>query len=156
MEESTLAHLTSHELLSDVFAWYSLIGTAGSALGMLVCGWIINSLESIHGWPFIPACRVIFFVYAGVGIVKLIFTLILSSKVEIQEQEQEQQREQSPETRPLLAERTEQEVEPAPKKKSLFPSIEKDLWSLVICLFILFGVDSFASGLASLWVSHNT
>lgn len=145
MEESTLAHLTVHEKLSDVFAWYSLIGTAGSALGMLVCGWIINSLESIHGWAFIPACHIIFFVYAGVGIVKLIFTLGLSSKVEVQEQEPEQ----NPETRPLLAEPTEEETAPAPKK-SLFPSIEKDLWSLVIRLFILFGVDSFASGLASL------
>jgi MFS family permease len=147
VEESTLAHLTSHELLSDVFAWYSLIGTAGSALGMLVCGWIINSLESIHGWPFIPACRIIFFVYAGVGVVKLLFTLGLSSKVEVQEQEQ------SSETRPLLVDPNAQQAESTPKKKSIFPTIEKDLWSLVIRLFILFGVDSFASGLASLWVS---
>ena len=143
VEESTLAHLTAHERLSDVFAWYSLIGTAGSALGMLVCGWIINSLESIHGWAFIPACRIIFFVYAGVGVIKLIFTLGLSGKVEVQKPEP------SSETRPLLAEPTEEAPAPAPKK-SLFPSIEKDLWSLVIRLFILFGVDSFASGLASL------
>lgn len=143
MEESTLAHLTTHELLSDVFAWYSLVGTAGSALGFLVCGWIMNTLESVHGWAFIPACRVIFLVYAGVGVVKLIFTLGLSGKVEVEE------REQSSETRPLLAEPTGQEAAPAPKK-SLFPSIEKDLWSLVIRLFILFGLDSFASGLASL------
>lgn len=146
MEESTLAHLTPHELLSDVFAWYSLIGTAGSATGMLVCGWIINSLESIHGWAFIPACRVIFFVYAGVGVVKLIFTLGLSGEVELQKEEEQ---EQSPETRPLLTQPAGQDVALAPKK-SLFPSIEKDLWSLVIRLFILFGVDSFASGLASL------
>ncbi|CAI7626776.1 unnamed protein product [Penicillium viridicatum] len=152
VEESTLAHLTPHELLSDVFAWYSLIGTAGSALGMLVCGWIINSLESIHGWAFIPACRIIFFVYAGVGVVKLVFTLGLSGKVEVQKEEPQ---EQSSETRPLLAEPVEQDVEPVPKKKGLFPSIEKDLWSLVIRLFILFGVDSFASGLASLsWMTY--
>ena len=146
MEESTLAHLIPHELLSDVFAWYSLIGNAGSATGMLVCGWIINSLESIHGWAFIPACRIIFFVYAGVGVVKLILTLGLSGKVEVQKEEPQ---EQSSETRPLLSEPVEQDVEPA-TKKGLFPSIEKDLWSLVIRLFILFGVDSFASGLASL------
>lgn len=102
----------------------------------------MNTLESVHGWAFIPACRVIFLVYAGVGVVKLIFTLGLSSKVEAEEPEQ------SSETRPLLAEQTEPAA-PAPKK-SIFPSIEKDLWSLVIRLFILFGLDSFASGLASL------
>ncbi|OQE15071.1 hypothetical protein PENFLA_c034G08597 [Penicillium flavigenum] len=152
VEESTLAHLTPHELLSDVFTWYSLIGNAGSAMGMLVCGWIINSLESIHGWAFIPACRIIFFVYAGVGVVKLILTLGLSGKVEVQKEEPQ---EQSSETRPLLSEPVEQDVEPAAKKKGLFPSIEKDLWSLVIRLFILFGVDSFASGLASLsWMTY--
>ncbi|KAJ5235838.1 hypothetical protein N7489_005929 [Penicillium chrysogenum] len=151
VEESTLAHLTPHELLSDVFAWYSLIGNAGSATGMLVCGWIINSLESVHGWAFIPACRIIFFVYAGVGVVKLILTLGLSGKVEVQKKEPQ---EQSSETRPLLSEPVEQDVEPA-TKKGLFPSIEKDLWSLVLRLFILFGVDSFASGLASLsWMTY--
>lgn len=142
-----MAHLTPHELLSDVFAWYSLIGTAGSAMGMLVCGWIINSLESIHGWEFIPACRIIFFVYAGVGVVKLIFTLGLSEKVEVQKEEPQ---EQISETQPLLVEAVGRDIEPATRKKWLFPSIEKDLWSLVIRLFILFGVDSFASGLASL------
>jgi MFS family permease len=145
VEESTLAHLTPHELLSDVFAWYSLIGTAGSALGMLICGWIINSLESIHGWEFIPSCRIIFFVYAGVGIVKLILTLGLSGKVEVQKEDASE----NGETRALLDPNPEQEQE-APKKKGLFASIEKDLWSLVIRLFILFGLDAFASGLASL------
>ncbi|KAJ5130212.1 uncharacterized protein N7515_006251 [Penicillium bovifimosum] len=152
IEESTLAHLTPNECLSDVYAWYSLIGTAGSAIGMLVCGWIINSLESIHGWAFIPACRIIFFVYAGVGIVKLILTLGLSGTVEAQKEEPQ---EQSSETQSLLARPTEQNAERSPKKRSLFPSIEKDLWSLVIRLFILFGIDSFASGLASLsWMTY--
>ncbi|KAJ5582691.1 Major facilitator superfamily domain general substrate transporter [Penicillium sp. DV-2018c] len=151
IEESTLAHLTPRELLSDVFAWYSLIGTAGSALGMLVCGWIINSLESIHGWAYIPACRIIFFVYAGVGIVKLILTLGLSGTVEA---EKEEQQEQSSETQSLLGQSAAQN-ERTPRKRNLFPSIEKELWSLVIRLFILFGIDSFASGLASLsWMTY--
>ncbi|KAJ5295073.1 hypothetical protein PENANT_c035G10562 [Penicillium antarcticum] len=150
VEESTLAHLTPHELLSDVFAWYSLIGTAGSALGMLVCGWIINSLETIHGWEFIPACRIIFFVYAGVGIFKLILTLGLSGKVEVQKEEAPE----SDETRALLDPSSEQEEE-ASKKKGLFASTDKDLWSLIIRLFILFGLDAFASGLASLsWMTY--
>ncbi|KAJ5633059.1 hypothetical protein N7490_009398 [Penicillium lividum] len=153
VEESTLAHLTKHELLSDVFAWYSLVGTAGTALGQLVCGWIITSLQSLHGWEFIPSCRIIFFVYAAVGVIKLILTLALTRDVEATVEEvQEQEQEQTGETRPLLASPVEQE---APKKKSFWSTIEGDLWSLVIRLFILFGLDAFASGLASLsWMTY--
>ncbi|KAJ5722983.1 hypothetical protein N7488_001018 [Penicillium malachiteum] len=147
VEESTLAHLTPHELLSDVFAWYSLVGTAGTALGQLVCGWIISSLRSLHGWAFLPSCQVIFFIYAGIGLAKFLLTLGLSPNVEATKEEQQQ----NGETRPLLQESGSEEAEP-PKKKSLWASMDADLWSLVIRLFILFGLDSFASGLASLYV----
>jgi MFS family permease len=147
VEESTLAHLTAHEKLSDVFAWYSLIGTAGTALGQLVCGWIISSLQALHGWEFIPACRMVFFIYAGVGVVKFILTLGLTRNVEAEKEEAPEQ--QNGETRPLLADPNAAEQE-APKKKSLWSTIEGDLWDLVIRLFILFGLDAFASGLASL------
>lgn len=150
MEESTLAHLTPHEKLPDVFAWYSLLGTAGTALGQLICGWIISSLQVLHGWAFIPSCRVIFFVYAGVGLVKFILTLALTHKVETAKKQQAREQQQNGETQPLLAETPPVEQEAPRKEKSLFASIEKDLWSLVIRLFILFGLDSFASGLASL------
>ena len=149
VEESTLAHLTPNEKLPDVFAWYSLVGTAGTALGQLTCGWIISSLQDLHGWAFIPSCRIIFFVYAGVGILKLILTLALTHKVEAAKK-QKARGQQNGETQPLLADAAPEEQEASPKKKSLFSSIEKDLWSLVIRLFILFGIDSFASGLASL------
>lgn len=145
VEESTLAHLTAHEKLPDVFAWYSLVGAAGTALGQLVCGWMLTSLQSLHGWEFISSCRIMFFVYAAVGVIKLIFTLVLSQKVEYVKEEPAQQND---ETRPLLGDAA--PVEEPPKKKGLFAFIEKDLWSLVIRLFILFGLDAFASGLASL------
>lgn len=153
VEESTLAHLTHHEKLPDVYAWYSLVGTAGTALGQLICGWTLSSLQSLHGWEFVPSCRIVFFVYAAVGVIKLVLTLALSRKVEcVKEEESHEQEQQNDERRPLLgdsAPRQEEEAEPAPKK-SLFSSIERDLLSLVIRLFILFGLDSFASGLASL------
>lgn len=148
VEESTLAHLTPTEQLSDVFAWYSLTGTAGTALGQLVCGWIISSLQSLHGWNFIPSCRVIFYVYAAVGLIKFLLTLTLTRAVEATPKAQEQ--EQNGETRPLLQETTPAEQQPPAPKKSLFSSLDQDLWSLMIRLFVLFGLDAFASGLASL------
>lgn len=152
VEESTLAHLTSQEKLPDVFAWYSLVGTAGTALGQLTCGWTLNSLQSIHGWGFVRACRVVFFVYAAVGVIKLILALALSRKVEYEKEKEPSENEpQNDERRPLLAgSGPAQQEAAAPPKKPVFSSIERDLWSLVIRLFILFGLDSFASGLASL------
>ncbi|KAJ5112808.1 hypothetical protein N7532_000853 [Penicillium argentinense] len=160
VEESTLAHLTPKEQLSDVFAWYSLVGTAGTALGQLVCGWTISSLQSLHGWAFIPSCRIIFFVYAGVGLLKLLLTLVLSREMEAVSEEEahkrQQQQQQADETRPLLAESRSNEQPATPNsRKSLFASLDQDLWSLVIRLFILFGLDAFASGLASLsWMTY--
>lgn len=147
-----MAHLTPNEKLPDVFAWYSLAGTAGTALGQLICGWVLSSLQSLHGWDFVPSCRIVFFVYAAVGVIKLVLTLALSRQVEYEKEEKTRgQNQQGDERRPLLGDSAppQQEPEPAPKK-SLFASIEKELWSLVIRLFILFGLDSFASGLASL------
>lgn len=153
VEESTLAHLTQVELLPDVFAWYSLTGTAGTALGLLICGWIINALQSIHGWQFIPACRVIFMVYACIGVIKLALTLALSRKVEAEKKKDVPEQGNS-ETRPLLEEQgpSEGDSEQPQKKKTLFASLDKHLLSLVIRLFLLFGLDSFGSGLASLYV----
>lgn len=135
-----------------MFAWYSLVGTAGTALGQLICGWTLNWLQSIHGWGFVPSCRVVFFVYAAVGIIKLILALALSRKVEyVKEKEPRENEPQNDERRPLLANPAPAQQEAvATPKKSMFSSIERDLWSLVIRLFILFGLDSFASGLASL------
>ncbi|KAI2786821.1 hypothetical protein POX_g09216 [Penicillium oxalicum] len=159
VEESTLAHLTPSEDLPDVFAWYSLLGNAGTALGQLICGWLISSLQVLHGWAYIPSCRVIFLVYAGIGLVKLILTLALTHKVETEEKQQTREQRKNGETQPLLADapssRREQDTSPNTGRTSLFSSIDKDLWSLVIRLFILFGIDSFASGLASLsWMTY--
>lgn len=143
-----------------MFAWYSLIGTAGTALGLLICGWTINALQSIHGWQFIPACRVVFVTYACIGVIKLALTLGLSRRVEAEEKNDQHEQQQDSETRGLLEEQQdtlerdrdpEQSLPPPPKqKKSMFATLDKHLWALVIRLCILFALDSFASGLASL------
>jgi hypothetical protein len=158
VEESTLAHLTPHERLSDIFVWYSLIGTAGTALGMMVCGWVINLLQITKGWEYLQACQIVFFAYAGIGAAKFLLSITLSHEVEAAKKDkkvatasQQQQREaDAPETQPLLGERAGTENN---QKKSLFSVLgSSDLISLVVRLFILFGLDSFASGLASLCV----
>ncbi|BDD63844.1 hypothetical protein MAP00_008700 [Monascus purpureus] len=166
VEESTLAHLTPHEVLSDIFAWYSLFGTAGIALGMMTCGWAISILQSSKAWDYVHVCRIVFFVYAVIGGIKFLLTVGLSKEVELVKEKDapltQQQRQQSAseptESQPLLAEAAGDEQEEQtrkPPKKSLFSLIEKDLVSLIVRLFVLFSLDSFASGLAPLsWMTY--
>ena len=127
-----------------MLAWYSLLGTAGTALGQLVGGWVITSLQSLHGWEFLPSCRLIFLVYGVFGVFKLILSLALSKDVEASPKKDQQ----DGETRPLLAGPSGQSEQPA--SKSIWSSMEAELWSVVLSLFFLLALDSFASGLASM------
>lgn len=83
IEESTIAHLTASGDRSDIYAWYSLIGTGGTALGFITCGWIITFLKHDKQWTEIKAYRLVFIIYAAVGLVKLILALLLSSACEL-------------------------------------------------------------------------
>lgn len=157
VEESTVAHLTPQEQLSDIYVWYSLIGTAGSAVGIMVCGWFISFLRDSEGWEFVRACQAVFLLYAGVGAAKLMFTVMMSGKVEADEKvntpsTQQQDQESDRENEPLLrSPGNHQEArETRQSQNSLFAGIDRSLFSMIVQLFILFGLDSFASGLASL------
>ncbi|KAL3439780.1 MFS transporter [Aspergillus insuetus] len=164
VEESSLAHLTPDALLRDILLWYTLLGTAGAALGVMTCGWAVNLLQTERGWEFIPACRVIFFAYAGIGAVKFLLSVTMSHKVEAEVKKKASKRasrednegEESGETQPLLGDRPAEQQQQQPERKSVLAFLgDRKLASLVIRLFILFGVDSFASGLASLtWMTY--
>lgn len=156
VEESTIAHLTAKEHMSDIYAWYSLIGTAGTALGMMVCGWVMSVLQDAHKWEFVPACRVVFVMYAGVGAVKFVLTMGLSKSVEVEKKTTKDATTDgngSSETDPLLGSNAQQEVV-KPKQRKLFflPGVQAELVGLVTSLLLLFGLDSFGSSLASLYV----
>ncbi|KAL3461750.1 major facilitator superfamily domain-containing protein [Aspergillus heterothallicus] len=173
VEESSLAHITPDALLRDLLLWYTLAGTAGAALGVMSCGWAVNLLQTERGWEFIPSCRIVFFVYAGIGVIKFLLSVTMSDKVEAEVKIKNSSKrtsrmgsgEGTGETQPLLGDRpvVEQQVEEEeeaeqqkPRRKSMIPFLgDRKLASLVIRLFILFGVDSFASGLSSLtWMSY--
>ncbi|RAK83998.1 MFS general substrate transporter [Aspergillus costaricaensis CBS 115574] len=159
VEESTLAHLTPKEILSDIFAWYSLIGNAGTALGMMTGGWAINLLQVIWGWPYIPACRVIFFAYAAIGALKFLLSIALSSAVEAEKKKPAQRSSSEGERQPLLGDQTSNaapQEQPPQKKKSILSFLgDSEVVSLFLRLAILFALDSFASGLASLsWMTY--
>ena len=151
LEESILAWLTPSASRSDLFAWYSLIGNAGMALGLMVCGWVVNSLLEIHHWDEIRAYRVVFFAYAVVGVVKFLLALCLSPKVEAEKKPKDEPERES-ENAPLLGnsngDKKKEKKEPFWK---MLPSLSKDSGVILVKLSLLFALDSFGSGLAPLY-----
>ena len=71
----------------------------------------------------------------------------LSQDVEAVQEEQKKHASRTAETRPLLDDGTNDQE---PPKKPLFLSADKEFLFMVIQLLVLLGLDSFASGLASL------
>lgn len=157
IEESIVAHLTKPKERAHIYAWYGLYGSAGTAFGMLTGGLVIDRMLNVLQWDRIQAYRIIFWLYAGVGLLKTALALMLSSNVEMEKKQAEEARpgEAIDETAPLLTDVTPSSQEPpAPKPqkglRSLLPAISKESVSVVIELCLLFAIDSFASGLASM------
>lgn len=166
VEESTVAHLTDPSKRGDIYAWYSLSGTAGAAIGMMTCGWVVQHLHKGLGWDLVDAYRVAFYGYAAVGAIKFVLALLLSSAVELEKEPELVATAQSDDengdatvTTPLLRnDASPQEPDQEPERKprrSLLPKISPDSVQVMVSLCFLFALDSFASGLASLsWVTY--
>ena len=149
IEESTIAHLSTPESRPDIFAWYSLIGTGGTSLGIMTSGWVTNVLIHSKAWDTIRAYRVIYYTYAFIGCIKLALAMVLSKDCEAETQAPTAN---ATETAPLLA------VDKKPKKKnplSLVPHLSAESKVILFQLCVLFAFDNFASGLAPLsWVTY--
>ncbi|KAF3942205.1 hypothetical protein ABW19_dt0210329 [Dactylella cylindrospora] len=155
IEESTIASLVHPDERADLFAWYVLLGTLSRALGNLVCGWTVTALQN-SGWTPLESYKTIFLCYSLLGFTNTIITLFLSPKCE--EHKQPKSKSTSPETQPLLSQDAQSQSRPQTphrrskpsilkKLTSLFPHITPESRSILIKLCLLFGVDSFASGL---------
>jgi len=154
IEESILAQLTSVAKRRDIYAWYSLTGSAAIACAMALSGWLVNHLREDLKWTAIRSYRVIFWGYAIVGIIKFLLAISLSKAVEANK-EKEIPTAVDPETAPLLGDNSE---EPERKTKSsiraLLPKISVESRTIILNLCLLFAVDSFASGLAPIsWIT---
>lgn len=167
IEESTLAQLTPSAIRSDIFAWYMLVGTAGSAGGMIICGWIVEELKSVSGWTDSRAYRLIFGLYALLGILKLVLSLMLSDACEPEPEKPPHHPDvqlDALEAEGLLSDDENEQRESArPKpvatpniqKKSIWPQISPNSRSILIKLCFLFACDSFASGLTpQSWITY--
>jgi MFS family permease len=158
VEESALAHLVTPDERSDIFAWYVVVGTLGAATGSFGCGWTTQALQQ-KGWSAFHSYRLIFWLYAAIGLLKALFTLTLSSRCEVRPtpphpEPNVEQHEEAGEEQPLLAGREAQGQEgaqhqpapPAPKKTKLSQLSPESIRTLVR-LCALFFLDSLASGM---------
>lgn len=154
IEESTLAHLSTKEVRPDIFAWYSLIGSAGTAGGMITCGWVVNALQRKSNWGETKAYRLIFFGYAAIGLLKLVLAGCLSKRCEA-ERPTHPASTRDTETAPLIANPAQENAVRKKQRKSLLPDISNESRGIFVKLALLFGLDAFASGLAPLsWTTN--
>lgn len=168
VEESILAQLTVKEKRSDIFAWYTLFGTAGAAVGTFTSGWVVQALE--NSWNRESAYRAVFLIYAALGVTKLVLTFLLSPATEVEQPKSEAQEADFELEEGLLPDDERDGLESAgialPHKhtsgtatlnyiRSFFPTISPASRSIVYQLMLLFTLDSFASGMASpSWLTY--
>ena len=159
-----VAHLTEPAARGDIYAWYSLIGMAGTAFGMMTCGWTVQHFTSDRGWDLVDAYRSVFIGYAMMGALKLSLVLLLSKEVEADEPESAPSPPPVPgvatEATPLINAAAPTMTTTTPRGgymylKPLLPAIDPHSRSAVISLSLLFALDSFSSGLAPLsWITY--
>lgn len=163
VEESTLAGLVGEEGRSDVFAWYVVVGTVGTAAGLTSAGWVVEGLKRRDGWEEIDAFRVVFWLYGAIGLVKAGLTFALSERCEVHaqaakatavEEAEDSERDEflTPESadddgaqRPA---RSRPPPPPPPKKAKMgFAQLSTETRWTLLKLCALFAFDSLASGM---------
>lgn len=148
IEESVASELTTPDTRADVLVWYVTTSSLGSAAGTAMSGRIIDWLLAKDGWTLLDAYHGCFWLYAIMGSVNLVFSLVMSQKCELGKVPKAQ----GAENEPLLDEGRETTEEPAAKKEksSWVSQISRETLAIVSVLWFLLMVDSLADGMVSM------
>ncbi|EKD19770.1 uncharacterized protein L3040_001884 [Drepanopeziza brunnea f. sp. 'multigermtubi'] len=159
IEESILSTLTGPKSRADVLSWYVTVATLGQSVGTEASGRVIDYLQHLDGWTLSEAYHAVFWVYAGVGVLNMIFMALLSDRCEAPQMEEEEKATEEAEM--LLddadgssqdeeerddAARTEQTTEK--KEQRLFARISPETRGTMYKLWFLLAADSLADGMA--------
>ena len=132
----------------------------------MVCGWIVQSLLA-KNWSDTKAYRLIFWLYALLGLIKLTLSLLLSERCE-PDTVKPPQRSASMEltdieAEGLLSDDSDERPQPQPQRVKPLPLTRKSIWPtispasrvILLKLCLLFAIDSLASGLVPLtWITY--
>lgn len=174
VEESVLSGLTDEHTRSDVLAWYVTATTMAGAIGSEVAGRVVSFVEKSSG-DVKKAYHVLFWGYAGFGIVGCILCLGLSGRCEAAgEKGEKKERGRAARVSSSSANGDGEEVErllltpsttdgfdhaaitenqqarlrvPEKKKQSYFSQISKPTRRILYPLWLLLSVDSLADGM---------
>ncbi|MBI3249442.1 MAG: MFS transporter [Deltaproteobacteria bacterium] len=82
IEQAALAQITDDRQRTRVFAWYNLVGSLATAVGALAGGVVTVELQR-WGYSQLHSYRLLFAVYAVLGVALGLLFLIASSRVEV-------------------------------------------------------------------------
>ncbi|GAB7346848.1 hypothetical protein MBLNU459_g1934t1 [Dothideomycetes sp. NU459] len=171
IEESALSQLTPAEGRNDIFAWINLLGTFGIALGEVGCGWLVHALQNSHNVKIGQnTYRVVFVLYACLGLLKLFLLFLLTDECELNSSQEplyteidDPHHNDSPpepvhDLSPLIQSSgvDRKRLKVTTTRASIhLPQFTRESIVVSCKLGLLFGVDAFASGLvASSWLAY--
>ncbi|CCG21129.1 predicted membrane transporter [Candida orthopsilosis Co 90-125] len=162
IEQSSIASLCNQTERSDVYAWYTFLGSFCAAFGSFVAGSIIDITRSKWGFNEIDSYKSVFGLYCILSLIGVVLSLFISGDIEAKKQsvgprpaiDQESPAEgvsEACETTQLLPN---EESKPRSSFFNILPHLSPDVYLIVLKISLLFGLDSFASSLTPLsWTS---
>lgn len=81
VEQACLAHVIDAKERTRIFAWYHVCGFSMSALGALFGGLLAHHLQ-VRGWGTLASYRVLFYIFAGCGVILGVISRMLGASVE--------------------------------------------------------------------------
>lgn len=169
VEQSSIASLAPGHTRSDLYAWYTFLGTFCAALGSATWGKMYDYVNGSWNYSPVESYKVTFLAYSLLSFFTLVLTLFLSEKIEWSHEVSAAppssgknngangattDEASNSETTQLLSER--QTDEPVKKKKlGIFQELDPSVYIIVLKVSLLFALDSFASSLVSVsWQSY--
>ena len=154
--------MVPHEKRSDIYAWYTFLGTFCAAFGSFLAGALIDIVQDNYGFTIVQSYKCVFWVYTLLSGICVILCLFITGNIEVKPDPGLEEPATTPEDNESEPTETSQlipttgNVTNKPKNKfRLLPHLSPDTYLLVIKLSLLFGLDSFASSLTPIsWISY--
>lgn len=174
VEQSSIASLAPGHTRSDLYAWYTFLGTFCAALGSATWGKMYDYVNGTWNYSTVESYKVTFLAYSLLSFFTLVLTLFLSEKIEWTHEVSSDAPSSASsagknngsnggssddasnsETTQLLNDRQRDEPVKKNKKFGIFQELDPSVYIIVLKVSLLFALDSFASSLVSVsWQSY--